>query len=189
MKKSLGAKTILYPTPALAIGSYDKDKKPNVMTAAWGGICCSKPPCVAVSIRKARYTYGNILEHKAFTVNIPSVEHVEAIDYFGITSGRKKDKFKAAGMTPVKSEKVDAPYIEEFPVILECKLLQVVELGVHFQFIGEIIDVMVDEDMLDDKGVPDMKKIKPILFAPEITAYYGIGEFLGKAFSIGKNIS
>ena len=189
MKKSLGAKTILYPTPALAIGSYDKDGKPNVMTAAWGGICCSTPPCVTVSIRKARYTYGNILDRKAFTVNIPSVEHVEAIDYFGITSGRKKDKFEATGMTPVRSEKADAPYIEEFPVVLVCKLLQVIELGVHFQFIGEILDVMVDEDKLDGNGVPDMAKIMPVLFAPEINGYYGIGEYLGEAFSIGKNIS
>ncbi len=71
MKKSIGANTILYPTPVLIVGTYDKDGKPNGMTAAWGGICCSKPPCVTVSLRKATYSYGSIVESKAYTLSIP----------------------------------------------------------------------------------------------------------------------
>ena len=82
MKKSLGANTLIYPTPTWVVGTYDKDGKPNVMTAAWGGICCSQPPCVAVSLRKATYSYGNIVERKAFTVNVPSVAHAKQADYF-----------------------------------------------------------------------------------------------------------
>jgi len=73
MKKSFGAKTLVYPTPVWIIGTYDKVGKPNAMTIAWGGICSSTPPCVAVSIRKATYTHGNIIERKAFTVNVLSV--------------------------------------------------------------------------------------------------------------------
>ena len=107
------------------------------MTAAWAGICCSNPPCVAVSLQKSRYTYENIVEQKAFTLNIPSEVLVKVVDYLGITSGRKSDKFAVAGLTPVKSTLVNAPYIEEFPMILECKLLQTVEIGSHTQFIGE----------------------------------------------------
>ncbi|MEK6635386.1 MAG: flavin reductase, partial [Planctomycetota bacterium] len=77
MKKSLGAKAIVYPTPVLIVGTYDNAGKPNVMNVAWGGICCSSPPSVAVSVRKATYTYGNIVERKAFTINIPSETYVK----------------------------------------------------------------------------------------------------------------
>ena len=111
MKKSIGAKTLVYPSPAFVIGTYDKDGRPNVMTAAWAGICCSKPPCVSVSLRKARYSYDNIVARKAFTVNVPSEQYVRETDYFGIVSGRKKDKFAASGLTPVKSDLVDAPFV------------------------------------------------------------------------------
>jgi flavin reductase (DIM6/NTAB) family NADH-FMN oxidoreductase RutF len=188
MKKSIGAKTLVYPTPVFVVGTYDKDGKPNVMTAAWGGICCSKPPCVAVSLRKPRYSYENIVARKAFTVNITPEQYVKEADYFGIVSGRNKDKFAASGLTSVRSDLVDAPYIKEFPFALECSLLQTVEIGIHTQFIGEIVDIKADEAMLDANGIPDMDKVKPILFAPEIQAYYGVGDFLGKAFSIGKEL-
>ncbi|MFN3533623.1 MAG: flavin reductase family protein [Candidatus Brocadia sp.] len=188
MKKSLGAKTIVYPTPVFIIGTYDKAGKPNVMNVAWGGLCCSSPPSIAISLRKATYTYGNIVERKAFTVNIPSQHYVKEADYFGIVTGGKEDKFSATGLTPVKSELVDAPYIKEFPLILECKLTHTVEIGLHTQFIGEILDVKADESVLGEKGVIDIEKVHPILYAPEIRAYYGIGECLGKAFSIGKQM-
>jgi flavin reductase (DIM6/NTAB) family NADH-FMN oxidoreductase RutF len=186
MKKSLGAKTILYPTPVLVVGTYDLHGKPNVMTAAWGGICCSAPPCVAVSLRKATYSYHNIVHRKAFTISIPSERYVKDADYFGIVSGKTEDKFGTAELTPVHSELVDAPYVQEFPLILECRLLHTFELGLHTQFVGEIVDVKVDQASLGETGVPDLEKLRPILFAPEIQAYYGIGRRLGKAFSIGK---
>ena len=97
MKKSLGAKTILYPTPVLVVGTYDNNGRPNVMTAAWGGICCSVPPCIAVSLRKATYSYHNIVQRKAFTVSVPSEQYVKDADYFGIASGKTEDKFAAVG--------------------------------------------------------------------------------------------
>src|ERR1035438_5631375 len=115
MKKSLGAKTLLFPTPVLMVGSYDQAGKPNLMTAAWGGICCSDPPCVAVSLRKSRHSYDSIVERKAFTVGIANEAKMTEADYVGIASGRNSDKFAVTGLTPVRSELVDAPYAAEFP--------------------------------------------------------------------------
>jgi flavin reductase (DIM6/NTAB) family NADH-FMN oxidoreductase RutF len=188
MKESLGPKTIVYPTPVFVVGTYDKEGKPNAMTVAWGGICCSRPPCVAVSLRKATYSYWNIVERKAFTINIPSETHLRVADYFGMASGKTEDKFAAAGLQPVRSSLVDAPYIEEFLLVLECKVLHTLEIGLHTQFIGEILDVKADASVLDEKGTPEIEKVKAVLFAPESRKYYGIGEFLGDAYSIGKGI-
>jgi flavin reductase (DIM6/NTAB) family NADH-FMN oxidoreductase RutF len=186
MKKSLGAKTILYPTPVLVVGTYDKDGKPNVMTAAWGGICCSVPPCVAVSLRKATYSHASIVRNKAFTVNVPSERYVKAVDYFGIASGKVEDKLAATGLTAIRSDLVEAPIIAEFPLVLECRLTHIFELGLHTQFVGEIMDVKIDDDMLADNGVPDLEKLLPMVYAPESKTYHAIGRSLGKAFSIGK---
>ena len=185
MKKSIGAKTIVHPTPAFVVGTYDKAGRANAMTAAWGGICCSVPPCVAVSLRKATYTYGNIMERQAFTVNIASEKYAAAVDYFGIATGKKEDKFAVTGLTPVRSTLVDAPFIEEFPFVLECKLLQSVEIGLHTQFIGEILDIKAEPSVLGEGGAPDIEKVKPILYAPEDGYYWGVGARLGKAFSLG----
>ncbi len=187
MKKSFGAKTLLYPTPVWVVGTYNKDGKPNVMTIAWGGICCSQPPCVAISLRKATYTYGNVIEKKAFTVNIPSEAQIKEADYFGSVSGKAVDKFSATGLTPVKGDLVDAPYVREFPLILECRVIHTIEIGLHTQFVGEIMDVKVDESVLNERGLPDIGKIKPVIFSPEMRTYHRVGDYLGEAFSIGKN--
>ncbi len=189
MKKSLGAKTIVYPTPVFLVGTYDDDRNPNLMAAAWGGICCSVPPCVAVSLRKATYSYDSIMSRGAFTINIVPAEMVAKADYCGIASGRDQDKFSKMNITPVKSELVDAPYGEEFPFILECKLFKSIEIGLHTQFIGEIIDIKADPKILGKDGKPDIKKIDPIIFDPGTRNYWSVGKHLDKAFSIGKNIS
>jgi len=186
MKKSLGAKTILYPTPIMLVGTYDADGKPNVMTAAWGGICCSSPPCVAVSLRKATHSHGSIVLQRAFTVSVPSEKHAAAADYCGIVSGKRADKFAEAGLTAVRSVLVNAPYVGEFPIVLECRLLHQIELGLHTQFVGEILDVKAESDILDANGVVDVEKLQPFFFAPESSAYYGTGRRLGDAFSMGK---
>src|SRR6185369_17367607 len=104
MKKSVGAKTLLFPTPVLMVGTYDREGKPNLMNAAWGGICCSQPPCIAVSLRKATYSYAAIVERKAFTIGIPSEARMREADYVGIASGRDVNKFAETGLTAVRSE-------------------------------------------------------------------------------------
>ncbi len=188
MKKSLGANTILYPTPVLLVGTYDAEGKPNIMTAAWGGICCSSPPCVTVSLRKATYSYWGIATHGAYTISIPSEKYVAEADYCGLVSGKRADKFAETGLTPVRSTVVNAPYIGEFPLVLECKLLRQIELGLHTQFVGEILDVKADSDVLDANGSVAVEKLKPIFFAPESNGYYSTGRRLGDAFSIGKTV-
>ena len=106
-------------------------------------------------------------------------------DYCGLTSGRDVDKFAVTGLTPVRSELVDAPFAAEFPVVLECRLLHTVEIGLHTQFIGEIVDVKADADVFSEDGLPDILKIKPLIFDTSHKGYHGIGPCLGKAFSIG----
>ena len=157
------------------------------MACAWGGICCSKPPCVNVSLRKATYSYHNIVSHKAFTVNILFSERAKEADFYGIVSGREVNKFEETGITPVKSKIVDAPYGKEFPMVLECKVLHQVEIGLHTQFIGEIMDIKVEDYLLDNNNHIVGKKLDPILYIPEIREYYSLGKYLGKGFSLGKN--
>jgi flavin reductase (DIM6/NTAB) family NADH-FMN oxidoreductase RutF len=188
MKRSLGAKSLVYPTPVFVIGSYDEKGEPNLMTCAWAGICCSKPPAIGVSLRKATYTYGNIMSRKAFTVNVPTEEMVVQADYLGMVSGRTEDKFAAVGFTPVRSDIVDAPYIEECAMVLECRLMQTVEIGLHTQFIGEIMDVKVEEETLDQNGVCQITKVKPFIYAPDDQNYYRIGGILARGFESGKAI-
>lgn len=179
---------MIYPAPVLVVGTYDKAGKANVMTASWGGICCSQPPCVAVSLRKATSSYENIMERKAFTISIPSEEHLKAADYFGLVSGRTTDKLATAKLTAVKSKLVDAPYVREFSLILECKLVDVAEIGMHSQFIGEVLDVKADDSIIGDGGAIDIKKLRPLIFTPDTQDYYGVGSFLGKVFSAGKGL-
>jgi len=187
-KKSLGARIAIVPTPVWVVGTYDKDERPNAGTAAWAGVCCSKPPCVAVSFRKATYTYGNIVARQCFTVNVPPVTYAKQADYFGIASGRDVDKFAAAGLTPVKGGLVDAPYVDEFPLVLECKVLHTIEIGLHTQFIGEILDAKLDESLLPEGGLPDLEDLEFFAFSPDCSTYNRIGASIGKAFSIGKEI-
>ena len=186
MKKSLGAKTLLFPTPVLIVCTYDEKGVPNAMNVAWGGIASSEPPCLTISVREQRKTYENILANKAFTVNIPSEKHMKEADYVGIVSGKSEDKFKSTGLTPVKGEYVNAPYIQEFPLVIECSLKETHKLGVHTQFIGEIKDVNVEEAALNAKGFPDPELMKAFMFDPCTSAYYAVGKFLGQAFTVGK---
>jgi len=180
MKKSIGAKPFLSTIPILIIGSYDSKFKPNLMTCAWGGISCSTPPCVNISLRKATYSYQNIVSKGAFTVNILFSEDVDKVNFYGSVSGKDYLKFDQTNITPVKSKLVNAPYGKEFPIVLECKLLHIYEIGSHIQFVGEIFDIKVEEYLLDDSGSLLADKLDPILFIPEIREYHSLGKFLGK---------
>ncbi len=183
MKKSIGAGTLAVPSPVWVVGTYDENGRPNMMTAAWGGICCSRPPCIYVSLREATYSHGNIMGRRAYTVSIPGEEYWRQVDYAGIASGRNTDKFKETLLTPVKSEIVDAPYVGEYPLVLECRLKEVVELGLHTMFVGEVVDVKADQDVLTNDR-PDIQKVKPILFGSGDRGYHSVGPRIADAFSI-----
>jgi len=185
-KTSLGARTVIIPVPVWVIGSYDKEGKPNVMTSSWVGVCSSKPASVMTCLRGATYTFGNIMERKAFTVNIPSESFADEAAYVGRVSGRNVEKFTKTGLTPVKSALVDAPYIREFPLVIECRLKQTVELGSHTMFIGEIMDVKADPSILNEEGAPDMEKLRPFVYSPGSARFYGIGKSLGDVSDLAK---
>ena len=175
LKQSRGARTIVYPTPVFIVGTYDAEGKPNMMAAAWGGICCSRPPAVAVSLRAATHSHGSIQARKAFTISIPSEAFVEEADYVGIASGRDVDKFDVTGLTPVASDIVDAPYVDEYPVVLECALLHTLEVGLHTLFVGEIKDVKANVDVMGEDGRIDIRKVRPLLWDPDGRGYWGVG--------------
>lgn len=185
MKTSLGSKTLHFPTPACVVGTYDAAGKPNVMTAAWSGICCSRPPCVYVSLREATYSFRAIAARKGFTISIPSDNYVAQVDYFGIATGAVVDKFEQTGLTAARAKYVDAPYVEQFPVAIECQLYRIEKLGLHTMFVGEIMDIKADESVLTD-GRVDIEKVHPIVYDPAQNRYYKVGEYLAKAFVAGK---
>jgi flavin reductase (DIM6/NTAB) family NADH-FMN oxidoreductase RutF len=189
MKKiPLGAQTLLYPKPALLIGT-NVGGKPNFMTAAWGGIACGKPPMLSVAIRPVRYTFKGITENQAFSVNVPPESLVKEVDYCGIVSGTQADKAAKCSFTVFYGTSKNAPLIEECPINLECSLEQTLELGSHVLVIGRIEEVHASEDCLT-QGKTDIRKVKPLMFASDLErAYYGAGEKLAQAFSVGKELT
>ncbi len=188
MRKSFGAKTIIHTTPVWIVCAYDTDGQPSGATVAWGGVCSSNPPSLSVSLRAATYTHKCIKTSGAFTVNVPSEDFVIEADYFGIKNGANENKFDSCNLSITKSSTVNAPSIDQCPLVVDCELIQVVELGLHTCFVGEIKDVLVSKKALDDEGWPDIEKLRPIIFAPDTRKYYQVGQYIGKAFSIGANM-
>ncbi|WP_221932507.1 flavin reductase [Carboxylicivirga sp. M1479] len=182
--RSVGAKGHIYPKPALVIGSYSAQGDPNIMTAAWAGIVNSHPMSIGVSIRPSRKSYENIMATKAFTVNVPSAQFVAHMDYAGNISGYDEDKFAKLGLTAVKGDFVNAPYVGEFPVAIECEVTDVIDLGSHMQFIGKVLDTKVDEQYLSADNKVDVMRMNPVIFADDY--YYGFGQRIGQPWDIGK---
>jgi len=184
MRKDLGAKPCIYPEPVLIVGTYNEDGTPNAMNAAWGGI--HEDYEVFLCLSPEHKTVENILKRKAFTVSFATKETVVGSDYVGIVSGNNvPDKFERAGFHAVKSEKVDAPLIEELPVALECKLISYTEK--NCECIGQIVNLSVDESVLTD-GKIDLGKYHPIIYDGPNHDYYAYGEKVGNAFSDGKKL-
>ncbi|MDO4545030.1 MAG: flavin reductase family protein [Bacillota bacterium] len=185
MKKNLGAGAVAFPTPVYIVGTYGKDGEANAMNVAWGGLCSSEPPCVMIALRKGRYTYDNIKERRAFTVNIPSAQYAKEADFFGLISGKKTRKFDAVNLTVKKSETVDAPIIDDFPFVLECRYVKEMEIGEHIMVVGEILNMAVEENCLTSKNTPEINKIDPLIFDPAESTYHKVGNEVEKAFSAG----
>ena len=121
MKRELGVKPYLFPMPVLMIATYGDNNVVDVMNMAWGGVCAEN--MVSLNISADHKTSENIQKRKAFTLSIADIPHIEAADFFGIATGNKMpDKFERTGLTAIKSEKVDAPIVEEFPLTLECRV-------------------------------------------------------------------
>ncbi len=184
MRKNFGAQSDVYPMPVFIVAAYDENEKPNCMNAAWGGIYEQNQ--IMVCLSHGHKTTQNIKETKAFTVSIADANHVLEADYVGVVSGNKEpDKMEKAGLTTVKSEFVNAPIINEFPMSIECKLLKFNEDGIC---IGEIVNVSADESVLGIDGLIDPEKLQAITFDPVHNAYLKLGEKVGNAFSDGNKL-
>ena len=170
----------VYPTPAGLIVSIDENKKPNVMAAAEVfNIGLRKPAIIGIALRKATYTHSLITKSAQFTVNFPTAAILDKVDLVGTISGRNgMDKFSEYGLTPVKSSVIDAPIIKECPVNLECKLLNISEVGDHDLFLGEVAAMYVDSDKLDENQKMIIEKMDGVLVAE--WAYFKFGERLGR---------
>ena len=185
---SLGPQAFISPAPVMLVGTYDAEGRPNIMTATWGGVSCSQPPCLSVSLRRSTWTCRAVQQKKAFTVSIPAREMAGQADFAGLVSGSQENKFQRLGLTPVPGDHVDAPFVAECPVVLELLLRHTLELGSHIQFVGEIMDVKVNRDCLTPEGLPDASRIDALSFAPLTKEYYGTGEFVARAFAVGKTV-
>jgi len=174
--------------PAMLVGA-NVNGTPNFMAVAWGGIACSDPPMISVAIRHARHTLKGIKQNQVFSVNIPSVEQVKETDYCGMVSGSKADKVRACRFEVFYGKLGNAPLIKQCPVNLECKVVQVLNLGSHSLVIGRVEETYVSEDCLRE-GRPDVDKIKPLTYVTSPAArYQGLGEVVGKAWSVGKGLA
>ncbi len=167
----------LYPVPAVMVSLLDENKKPNIITVAWAGTVCSDPPMVSISVRKNRYSHAGLVQNREFVINLTSRNIVRETDFCGVRSGRDIDKFKECGLTPIPSETVSAPSIEESPVHIECKVTQILELGSHDMFLAEVTCVRFNETLLDETGRFHMDAADLVAYSHG--SYHALGDLLG----------
>lgn len=181
MRHNMGKKPLIYPQPVLIIGTYNSDGSVDAMNAAWGGV--GDDTQIFLCLSKEHKTVKNILERKAFTVQIADEEHVVESDYLGIVSGNDdKDKFKKSGLNAVKSEFVDAPLLDDYPISLECEFISYDPE--HCRLFGEIVNTSVKEEILTD-GKIDITKLKALTFDIDNGRYISLGRVVAPAFSVG----
>ena len=184
MKKDLGVQPYLFPMPTYMIGTYNEDDTVDVMMMAWGGICDTK--MVALNLEADHKTVANLRARGAFTLAIPGADTIKQSDYLGIASANKvADKFARTGLHAVKSEKVDAPVIEEYPLTLECRVVEFQDQPYGLRVLGEIVGTLADEKALDENGKLDAGALNAFVFDQAQYGYYAIGEKLGKAWNAG----
>ncbi|MBD5520217.1 MAG: flavin reductase family protein [Lachnospiraceae bacterium] len=187
MKKDLGLVQAVYPMPVLMVAAYDKNEKVNVMNVAWGQICDDDK--IILFIGEGKKTWLNIKESKAFTVSIADEEHVDVADFFGIASGNKmEDKFERTGYHAAKSDKVHAPIIEEFPVVMECELLEFLKTDYVSGIVGKIVNVKAEEKVLSENGKVDPVKLKALTFDQFQHGYYTTGNKIAQAWNAGAEL-
>ena len=187
MKKDLGVHPYLFPMPVLMIATYGEDGTVDVMNMAWGGICDTDK--VALNLESSHKTVENLRARGAFTLSVADAPHLAESDFFGIASGNKMpDKFQRSGLHAVKSRAVDAPVIEEYPLTMECRVLEFQDQPYGLRVLGEIVNVLAEERVLDEKGKVDAKKLGAFVFDPFGNGYYAVGEKAGQAWHSGAHL-
>lgn len=179
MRKNIKTTEAIFPMPVLMIATYNEDETVDVMNAAWGMMLERNE--VILNLTETHKTVKNIKERKAFTVSIADSNHVVEADYFGVVSGNSEpEKFVKSGLTATKSDYVDAPIINEFPICMECEFIEYGEAGVR----GKVINVTADEKVMNGDNV-DITLVDAIAFDPFTHGYYKVSERVGNAFKDG----
>ena len=186
-KTDLKIHAIVAPAPTVVAAAYDAHGKADACTLAFYAPSSHVPPCVTIAINATakRKTLASILERGAFTVNYPDAAHAEAADYLGVESGYDADKLANLGFTTTKGSAVDAPVIDQFPLALECAVVNTLTIGSHTQITGEVKSVQADESVLDERGKLDLGKLDPLVYDEEARAYFHMGERICDAFRTG----
>ena len=183
MKKKIKTTEAIFPMPVLMIATYNEDGTVNVMNAAWGTML--ERDQVVLNLTETHKTVKNIRKRKAFTVSIADAKHVKEADYFGMVSGNTtENKFANSGLSFVKSDVVDAPIINEFPICMECELL---ESESNFGIVGKVVNVLCEENVMKGDNV-DISLLEAIAFDPYTHGYYKVTERVGNAFQDGLQI-
>lgn len=183
-KKKMGNRPFLYPYPVVLVGT-EVEGKANFITIAFCGIVNMNPGMLAIGMGKAHHSCKGLLSNRTFSVNIPSADMLEVTDYVGIYPGDKVDKSKLFAV--FHGQLAGAPMIRDCPLNMECKVREVLDLGgLDHVVIAEIVETYVEERYLTD-GLPDVEKMKPVVFSMFDNRYWGIGEYLGRAWSMGKD--
>ena len=186
MKKQITTTEAIFPMPVLMVATFNEDGTVDVMNAAWGTMLSRD--MVSLNLTETHNTVKNIKARKGFTVSITDAKHVVEADYFGMVSGGKvKDKFAKSGMTFTKSERVDAPVINEFPIVLECEFVEYQSDETGLGVIGKVVAVSADEEILKD-GKVDIDLLGAIAFDPYTHGYYKVSGRVGEAFRDGAKL-
>lgn len=176
--------TLMMPVPPALVSCGTKEN-PNCLTIAWTGIINSQPPKTYISIRPERYSYEIIRQSKEFIINMPTAKMVKEIDWCGVRSGAKEDKFKTMNFTPYEVEGFECPAIEELPIALTCKVFDIVPLGCHDMFMADITGVIVNENLLDENGRLEIERAGLMAYAHG--QYFELGKKIGSfGFSVKK---
>lgn len=176
-KQSWKPGNMLYPLPVVMVSCNRKGETPNIVTVAWTGTICSDPAMVSISVRPERYSHDIIEETGEFVINLVTKDLTYATDYCGVRSGRDVDKFKEMNLTPLPSKMIDAVGIEESPVNIECKVVEVKKLGSHDMFIAEVVNVTVDDRYMDENNKFNLNDSDLVAYSHG--EYFTLGEKIG----------
>ena len=178
--------TMIYPLPAVMVSCGESREEYNIATVAWTGTLCTDPPMCYISLRKTRHSHGIISSTKQFVINLTTESLCRKTDWCGVKSGRDFDKFEHVGLTPVSAPHVQPPYIDESPLSIECRVVEVKELGSHDMFIAKVVGVLADDKYINkETGLFDLEAAG--LMAYSHGKYYSLGERIGFfGFSVQK---
>lgn len=186
MKRNLGNTPVVAPLPVLIVATYDENGVPNAMNMAWGGQCGYHH--VALNFSPSHKTTENLKHTKAFTLSIATIDTLVLSDYFGLISGRKENKIEKSGVHIIHSKFVNAPIIDEYPLTLECNVIEMQEVVGEMHVVGEVINMQAEESILDVQGKVDLGKLHPISYDSSARSYRILGDIVGKAFKSGLNL-